>query len=77
MCLHKIFRCAEVWFDNLAVDNILIICQFSDVFFFQDDSDNVTRFLMLAREPIIPGTDKPFKVSPAVYQLFKCGANTV
>uniref|UniRef100_A0A2N9I018 arogenate dehydratase n=1 Tax=Fagus sylvatica TaxID=28930 RepID=A0A2N9I018_FAGSY len=29
----------------------------------QDDSDNVTRFLMLAREPIIPGTDKPFKFS--------------
>ncbi|XP_075513918.1 arogenate dehydratase 2-like isoform X1 [Primulina tabacum] len=29
----------------------------------QDDSDNVTRFLMLAREPIIPGTDKPFKTS--------------
>ncbi|XP_075635504.1 arogenate dehydratase 2-like isoform X2 [Castanea sativa] len=29
----------------------------------QDDSDNVTRFLMLAREPIVPGTDKPFKTS--------------
>ncbi|XP_047966648.1 arogenate dehydratase 2-like [Salvia hispanica] len=29
----------------------------------QDDADNVTRFLMLAREPIIPGTDKPFKTS--------------
>lgn len=29
----------------------------------QDDSDNVTRFLILAREPIIPGTDKPFKTS--------------
>ncbi|EPS67686.1 arogenate dehydratase 2, partial [Genlisea aurea] len=29
----------------------------------QDDSYNVTRFLMLAREPIIPGTDKPFKTS--------------
>ncbi|KAF5183902.1 Arogenate dehydratase/prephenate dehydratase 2 protein [Thalictrum thalictroides] len=27
----------------------------------QDDADNVTRFLMLAREPIIPGTDRPFK----------------
>ncbi|KAH1220461.1 Arogenate dehydratase/prephenate dehydratase 2, chloroplastic [Glycine max] len=27
----------------------------------QDDSDNVTRFLMLAREPIIPGTDRRFK----------------
>ncbi|KAJ7957265.1 Arogenate dehydratase [Quillaja saponaria] len=29
----------------------------------QDDSDNVTRFLMLAREPIIPGTHRPFKTS--------------
>jgi len=28
----------------------------------QDDTDNVTRFMMLAREPIIPRTDKPFKV---------------
>ncbi|KAI3761775.1 hypothetical protein L1987_52197 [Smallanthus sonchifolius] len=27
----------------------------------QDDSDNITRFLMLARDPIIPGTDRPFK----------------
>uniref|UniRef100_A0A166DSQ2 arogenate dehydratase n=1 Tax=Daucus carota subsp. sativus TaxID=79200 RepID=A0A166DSQ2_DAUCS len=29
----------------------------------QDDSDNITRFLILAREPIIPGTDRPFKTS--------------
>ncbi|XP_058098296.1 arogenate dehydratase 2-like [Magnolia sinica] len=29
----------------------------------QDDSDNVTRFLMLARAPIIPGKDRPFKTS--------------
>ncbi|XP_072997036.1 arogenate dehydratase 2-like isoform X1 [Typha latifolia] len=29
----------------------------------QDDPENVTRFLMLAREPIIPGIDKPFKTS--------------
>ncbi|CAK9176064.1 unnamed protein product [Ilex paraguariensis] len=29
----------------------------------QDDSDNITRFLMLAREPIIPGTDRPHKTS--------------
>ncbi|XP_004505948.1 arogenate dehydratase/prephenate dehydratase 2, chloroplastic-like [Cicer arietinum] len=29
----------------------------------QDDSDNVTRFLVLAREPILPGTDRPFKTS--------------
>ncbi|KMZ56867.1 Prephenate dehydratase [Zostera marina] len=29
----------------------------------QDDSDNITRFLMLAREPIIPKVDRPFKTS--------------
>ncbi|XP_062210860.1 arogenate dehydratase 2-like isoform X2 [Phragmites australis] len=29
----------------------------------QDDKDNVTRFMMLARESIIPCTDKPFKTS--------------
>lgn len=29
----------------------------------QDDSDNITRFLMLAREPIIPVIDRPFKTS--------------
>ncbi|KAL7201884.1 hypothetical protein ACSBR1_033556 [Camellia fascicularis] len=29
----------------------------------QDDSDNVTRFLVLAREPIIPGTNRLFKTS--------------
>ncbi|PSR95162.1 Arogenate dehydratase/prephenate dehydratase [Actinidia chinensis var. chinensis] len=29
----------------------------------QDDTDNVTRFMILAREPIIPGTDRPFKTS--------------
>ncbi|KAJ0946731.1 putative hydro-lyase [Helianthus annuus] len=29
----------------------------------QDDLDNITRFLILAREPIIPGTDKPHKTS--------------
>lgn len=28
----------------------------------QDDDDNITRFLILAREPIIPGTDRPYKV---------------
>ncbi|KAF5930934.1 hypothetical protein HYC85_031807 [Camellia sinensis] len=27
-----------------------------------DDSDNATRFLVLAREPIIPGTDRLFKI---------------
>ncbi|CAD6263855.1 unnamed protein product [Miscanthus lutarioriparius] len=29
----------------------------------QDDSGNVTRFVMLAREPIVPRTDRPFKTS--------------
>lgn len=29
----------------------------------QDDTDNVTRFMMLAREPVIARTDKPFKTS--------------
>ncbi|TYJ26553.1 hypothetical protein E1A91_A07G127800v1 [Gossypium mustelinum] len=29
----------------------------------QDDCDNVTRFLILAREPIIPGIHNPFKTS--------------
>ncbi|KAJ8493381.1 hypothetical protein OPV22_015102 [Ensete ventricosum] len=29
----------------------------------QDDGSNVTRFVMLAREPIIPRTDRPFKAS--------------
>nr|D3U715.1 RecName: Full=Arogenate dehydratase 1; Short=PhADT1; Flags: Precursor [Petunia x hybrida]ACY79502.1 arogenate dehydratase 1 [Petunia x hybrida] len=29
----------------------------------QDDSSNVTRFVMLAREPIIPRMDRPFKTS--------------
>lgn len=28
----------------------------------QDDCGNITRFLVLARDPIIPRTDKPFKV---------------
>lgn len=29
----------------------------------QDDDDNITRFLIFAREPIIPGTDRPYKTS--------------
>ncbi|KAL1152667.1 hypothetical protein V6Z11_A09G125800 [Gossypium hirsutum] len=29
----------------------------------QDDSNNVTRFLVLAREPLTPATDTPFKTS--------------
>ena len=29
----------------------------------QDDSGNVTRFVMLAREPIVPRMDRPFKTS--------------
>ncbi|KAK4857788.1 hypothetical protein QYF36_006355 [Acer negundo] len=29
----------------------------------QDDDDNITRFLILAIEPIIAGTDRPYKTS--------------
>ncbi|KAF9683378.1 hypothetical protein SADUNF_Sadunf04G0007200 [Salix dunnii] len=29
----------------------------------KDDDDNITRFLIFAREPIIPGTDRPHKTS--------------
>ncbi|KAL7216291.1 hypothetical protein ACSBR1_028271 [Camellia fascicularis] len=29
----------------------------------QDDSDNITRYLVLTRDPIIPSTNKPFKTS--------------
>lgn len=27
----------------------------------QDDNDNITRYLVLARDPIMPRTNKPFK----------------
>lgn len=29
----------------------------------QDDADNITRFMILAREPLIPSMDRPFKTS--------------
>lgn len=33
----------------------------------QDDLDIITRFLVLARDPIISRTDKPFKVQFSSY----------
>lgn len=40
-------------------------------FFGQDDDDNITRFLILAREPIIAGIDRPYKVFHSLAYLMQ------
>ncbi|KZV16149.1 arogenate dehydratase/prephenate dehydratase 1, chloroplastic [Dorcoceras hygrometricum] len=44
-------RAAEIYGLNVLSERI------------QDHSDNITRFLILAREPTIPGSDRPYKTS--------------
>nr|KAJ0196082.1 hypothetical protein LSAT_V11C700352630 [Lactuca sativa] len=55
--LPKAFSSAKGYFSNSTFCLTIFILNV------HDDLDNITRFLILAREPIIPGIDKPQKTS--------------
>lgn len=39
-----------------------LICLFQKMFALQDAADNITRFWVLSRDPLVPKIDKSFKV---------------
>ena len=58
--MPKAFSSAKGYFSSSAFCLTIVILNV------QDDLDNITRFLILAREPIIPGIDKPHKVTKKI-----------
>nr|KAJ0187200.1 hypothetical protein LSAT_V11C900487960 [Lactuca sativa] len=62
VCILHVLRLANL--DSAVFSNIhFSFCLTIFILNVQDDLDNITRFLILAREPIIQGIDKPHKTS--------------